>query len=70
MPLAQSPHTQYYLPAACAAATLPATLPALPPTTVATVYESEEYYRASVAPQLEDGSSIPADVYVWKEQYK
>lgn len=34
------------------------------------VYESEEYYRASVAPQLEDGSSIPADVYIWKEQYK
>lgn len=34
------------------------------------VYESEEYYRASVEPQLEDGSSIPADVYIWKDQYK
>lgn len=34
------------------------------------VYESEEYYRASVEPQLADGSSIAADVYIWKEQYK
>lgn len=39
-------------------------------TCVPLVYESEEYYRATVAPQLEDGSSIPADVYIWKEQYK
>jgi len=34
------------------------------------VYESEEYYRASVQPELEDGSSIAADVYVWKDQYR
>jgi hypothetical protein len=34
------------------------------------VYESEEYYRATVQPQLEDGSSIPADVYIWKDQYR
>lgn len=36
----------------------------------AAVYEAEEYYRASVEPQLEDGSSIAADVYVWKDQYR
>ncbi|GIL67019.1 hypothetical protein Vafri_20410 [Volvox africanus] len=33
------------------------------------VYESEEYYRATVMPILEDGSEIQADVYVWKDQY-
>ncbi|GLC34994.1 hypothetical protein PLESTM_000262800 [Pleodorina starrii] len=33
------------------------------------VYESEEYYRATVAPVLEDGSETKADVYVWKDQY-
>jgi hypothetical protein len=34
------------------------------------VYEAEEYYRTTVQPQLEDGSSITADVYVWKEEYR
>ncbi|KAG2447215.1 hypothetical protein HYH02_007955 [Chlamydomonas schloesseri] len=34
------------------------------------VYESEEYYRATVSPVLDDGSSIKADVYVWKDQYR
>ncbi|EFJ46914.1 hypothetical protein VOLCADRAFT_105355 [Volvox carteri f. nagariensis] len=34
------------------------------------VYESEEYYRATVMPVLEDGSEIKADVYVWKDQYR
>lgn len=34
------------------------------------MYESEEYYRANVQPQLDDGSSIPADVYIWKDQYR
>ncbi|GIL67020.1 hypothetical protein Vafri_20410 [Volvox africanus] len=34
------------------------------------VYESEEYYRATVMPILEDGSEIQADVYVWKDQYR
>jgi hypothetical protein len=34
------------------------------------VYESEEYYRASVQPQLDDGSSITADVYIWKDEYR
>ncbi|KAG2493652.1 hypothetical protein HYH03_008167 [Edaphochlamys debaryana] len=33
------------------------------------VYESEEYYRASVKPVLEDGSEVEADVYVWKEEF-
>lgn len=34
------------------------------------VYESEEYYRATVEPELEDGSTSPADVYVWKDEHK
>ncbi|KAG2493651.1 hypothetical protein HYH03_008167 [Edaphochlamys debaryana] len=34
------------------------------------VYESEEYYRASVKPVLEDGSEVEADVYVWKEEFR
>ncbi|WIA13284.1 hypothetical protein OEZ85_006869 [Tetradesmus obliquus] len=34
------------------------------------VYESEEYYRATVEPELEDGSTTPADVYVWKDEHK
>lgn len=33
------------------------------------VYEAEEYYRTTVQPQLEDGSSVVADVYVWKQEY-
>ncbi|KAG2444475.1 hypothetical protein HXX76_001227 [Chlamydomonas incerta] len=34
------------------------------------VYESEEYYRATVSPVLDDGSSLKADVYVWKDTYR
>jgi hypothetical protein len=34
------------------------------------VYESEEYYRAAVEPQLDDGSTVPADVYIWKDEYR
>jgi hypothetical protein len=34
------------------------------------VYESEEYYRAAVEPELEDGSKVPADVYIWKAEHK
>eukprot|EP00798_Chlamydomonas_sp_ICE-L_P021477 gene21477-28451_t len=33
------------------------------------VYEDEEYYRCSGTPIFEDGSSITADMYVWKEEY-
>jgi hypothetical protein len=35
-----------------------------------TVYEAEEYYRASVSPQLDDGTSVDADVYIWKDAYR
>lgn len=34
------------------------------------VYESEEYYRDTVQPELEDGSIVKADVYVWKDKYR
>jgi hypothetical protein len=34
------------------------------------VYESEEYYRTQVQPQLDDGSRVAADVYVWKDEYR
>jgi hypothetical protein len=34
------------------------------------VYESEEYYRETVHPELEDGTKIPADVYIWKDTYR
>jgi hypothetical protein len=34
------------------------------------VYEAEEYYRAAVQPTLDDGSSVDADVYIWKDQYR
>jgi hypothetical protein len=36
----------------------------------AAVYESEEYYRTQVQPQLEDGSTVAADVYVWKDEFR
>ncbi|KAF8058053.1 AIG2LD [Scenedesmus sp. PABB004] len=34
------------------------------------VYEAEEYYRATVRPELEDGGSLEADVYVWKDEFR
>eukprot|EP00878_Enallax_costatus_P017780 GHUV01018682.1.p1 GENE.GHUV01018682.1~~GHUV01018682.1.p1 ORF type:complete len:147 (+),score=12.20 GHUV01018682.1:308-748(+) len=34
------------------------------------VYESEEYYRERVSPELEDGTTVPADVYVWRDEYR
>eukprot|EP00882_Tetradesmus_deserticola_P009645 GHRQ01010183.1.p1 GENE.GHRQ01010183.1~~GHRQ01010183.1.p1 ORF type:complete len:164 (+),score=28.61 GHRQ01010183.1:245-736(+) len=34
------------------------------------VYESEEYYRAAVEPEVEDGTKVPADVYIWKDEHK
>lgn len=34
------------------------------------MYEAEEYYRAQVQPQLEDGTSVEADVYIWKDDYR
>ncbi|KAF6261215.1 Butirosin biosynthesis, BtrG-like protein [Scenedesmus sp. NREL 46B-D3] len=34
------------------------------------VYESEEYYRAAVEPEMGDGSKMTADVYIWKDEYK
>ncbi|GAX73960.1 hypothetical protein CEUSTIGMA_g1410.t1 [Chlamydomonas eustigma] len=32
-------------------------------------YESIEYYRQAVTPILEDGSTLSADVYVWKDEF-
>lgn len=40
----------------------------IPPTPL--VYEAEEYYRAQVAPVLDDGSSVDADVYIWRDTYR
>ncbi|KAI8467059.1 MAG: hypothetical protein J3K34DRAFT_524060 [Monoraphidium minutum] len=34
------------------------------------VYESEEYYRTRVAPVLDDGEKVDADVYIWRDAYR
>lgn len=34
------------------------------------VYEAEEYYRSTVEPELEDGSRVSADVYIWKDEFR
>ncbi|KIY99608.1 AIG2-like protein [Monoraphidium neglectum] len=34
------------------------------------VYESEEYFRAKVAPAFDDGTTVDADVYIWRDTYR
>lgn len=34
------------------------------------VYESQEYFRQTVTPVLEDGSEVEADVYIWKNEFR
>jgi hypothetical protein len=34
------------------------------------VYESEEYYREAVQPELPDGQTVAADVYIWKDEFR
>lgn len=33
-------------------------------------FEGEEYYKAQVQPQLADGSSVEAEVYLWQEKLR
>ncbi len=37
---------------------------------LAAAYESQEYYRKTVQPVLEDGTTVTADVYIWRDDYK